>query len=182
MEYMTNLEVIAHYWPAWLFGILMYATARLAGYSYEVRVEKAAIIYWIKYLLVISFIRVMTYILMGDLPFQAEAAEGLKNVNPLSLLGTPWEDFAFSLPLYFLGLFVGDSKVGKALYGIAVAVVLISFGFGHVYQGVFAAVLLSSGPSISLYFSKRYGWGSVGICHMLYDLMTLATMKVISII
>lgn len=57
---------------------------------------------------------------------------------------------------------------------IFVPIVVLSsliFGAGHLYQGYFVAALLSLYPYfVSYKYGKKYGYGTVMLCHITYDL------------
>ena len=82
-----------------------------------------------------------------------------------------WEDAIFALPIYWL------LKKCKKWIAIPLIIALsLYFGYGHLYQGWFAVGLLSIYPYfISYRYGKRVGFGTVMVCHVLYDFITFYT-------
>ena len=91
-----------------------------------------------------------------------------------------WEDSCHGLPVLLLQLFLGTDKKWKwAIHALCTAIVMVSFGLGHVYQGIFAACLISFYIPYSIKIGKQYGFGTVMLCHTLYDLTTLLSLKLL---
>jgi hypothetical protein len=65
----------------------------------------------------------------------------------------------------------------KGLIGAAIATVMVSFGLGHVYQGWAAAAMLSFYIPFTFKKGQEVGFGTVMLCHTLYDLATILVMK-----
>lgn len=90
----------------------------------------------------------------------------------------PWEDAFYVAPLLYLEEIKNRGKLGKALWVAIVVSTSIHFGLGHAYQGWFAVGLTALYPYfISLKYSKRVGMGTVMVCHVLYDMITVLTAK-----
>lgn len=89
-----------------------------------------------------------------------------------------WEDAFFAIPLIFA------FKYLNKYIAIVIAVVLsLWFGYGHVYQGYWVALVISLYPYfISKYFGEKYGMGTVMICHILYDFITFYTIIFLSVL
>lgn len=89
-----------------------------------------------------------------------------------------WEDAFFAIPLVFA------FKYLNKYIAIVIAVVLsLWFGYGHVYQGYWVALVISLYPYfISKYFGEKYGMGTVMICHILYDFITFYTIIFLSVL
>ncbi len=89
-----------------------------------------------------------------------------------------WEDAFYVAPLLFLERFK-VTKWGKIAFYMVAAGLSLHFASGHLYQGVFAATLTALYPYfISFYYSKRTSLGTVMVCHILYDMITVITGKV----
>jgi hypothetical protein len=89
-------------------------------------------------------------------------------INPWLMLGVFWEDAVFVMPLIILK----DKKnVPNVLYYTLFAISTAVFALGHSYQGIMGLT-----SAIYIYFSAKYGrqlgFGTVMICHTLYDLIT----------
>ena len=81
-----------------------------------------------------------------------------------------WEDMFFVMPIYF----VKDYLKSHKYVWIPVAVVMsLVFGSLHVYQGYVAAAVLSIYPFfISYRYGIKNGFGTVMVCHIIFDFVT----------
>jgi hypothetical protein len=88
-------------------------------------------------------------------------------------LGVFWEDAVHALPLVLLGKMFANKTWYKIAKWPLLAAVMCSFGAGHLYQGVLAACMLSFYIPFSMKMGEKHGFGTVMLCHMMYDLITL---------
>jgi len=100
------------------------------------------------------------------------------NFSPLSnsvILGVPvhqfitvfWEDVMFGLPIYFIMEKVRWNGLVKFAL---ILLISLTFGYGHAYQGAFAIAITSLYPFLVSYrYGKKYGFGTVMLCHIIYD-------------
>lgn len=85
-----------------------------------------------------------------------------------------WED------LFFGGLVYLSHKFIKNRFISLLSIILISLWFasGHLYQGYYIAALTGIYPYfISYRFAKKNGFGTVMVCHILYDFITVLLVK-----
>lgn len=162
-------------YPYWIMGAFMvWATLRTRSKDL-VRVEIPAVFNWVRFLITITFLRILVIKL-----FPAQFHEATKDMTdipwPLTLT-VFWEDAMHGLPLVLIRRFLGTAKWTWPIHGILMAIVMLEFGLGHVYQGVPAAMLLSLYIPVSMNLGKKYGFGTVMIGHTLYDLFTVLTLK-----
>ena len=79
-----------------------------------------------------------------------------------------WEDCFYALPIYYAFKYL--NKWPAWIFAIILSA---HFGAGHVYQGVGTAIFLSIYPIfIANKFGVKYGFGTVMVCHILYDMFT----------
>lgn len=76
-----------------------------------------------------------------------------------------WEDACFVLPYLLLYRFIG--KQAYLFFPVFVATSIV-FMMGHAYQGPTGQVTFIF-PFISFYYGKKYGAGTMMLCHILYD-------------
>lgn len=131
------------------------------------RFDTEAVVRFLKLALIGSSLSVVLNVLLGRIP-------ALPPVATSSLFFVGWEDVLFSLlPIYYANKYLHKN--------IAVPLIVISsilFGLGHVYQGYFAAALISFYPYfISYKLGKKYGYGTVIFCHVAYDLLVVHASK-----
>ncbi len=114
---------------------------------------------FLKILFIGSCLSIVVNYLAGRLPL-------LPPVAVSSLLLVWQEDIIFScLLLYYL------PKILPEHFQIPIMIMTsFVFGYMHLYQGIVSATLVSIYPYVSLYFGKRYGWGTVCVSHVTYDL------------
>jgi hypothetical protein len=85
-----------------------------------------------------------------------------------SLLLVWWEDVLFSL----LSIYYAEKFLPKWVFVPLAVITSLVFGMGHLYQGWFAVLALSFYPYfVSYKCGKKYGYGTVMICHVLYDVI-----------
>lgn len=85
-----------------------------------------------------------------------------------SLLLVWWEDVLFSL----LSIYYAEKFLPKWAFVPVAITSSVIFGLAHLYQGYLAATLLSVYPYfISYKYGKKHGFGTIMVCHVIYDLM-----------
>lgn len=91
-----------------------------------------------------------------------------------------WEDVWFGMSIAWIMSYLYPVRKRTAI----AMVVLISllFGSGHLYQGWIGMILSVYPFFISYKYGKKYGFGTVMVCHMLYDFITVMTVKNIHLI
>ena len=169
---------VTNMYPYWLLGIFVIFATIFAGYKNVVRVEKDAMIKWLRFLLIITFYRVILFKAFPNNPMLKDA---IKNVTSIPWQITPsvfWEDACHGMPLFFVQMWLGTDKLWKqVVHGLLLAMVMVEFGLGHVYQGIPAAIALSFYIPYSIKLGKKFGFGTVMIGHILFDLTTILTLK-----
>jgi len=97
----------------------------------------------------------------------------LRYIHPYKFLLVFWEDAFFGISSYWI------LKYFKKSISVPLVVLLSGvFGYGHLYQGLYAVICLSFYP---FFVSRRYGlkngFGTVMICHILFDFSTFLTFR-----
>lgn len=163
--------------PYWMLGAFMIWATKFAGYGRIVRIEKKAVVKWIIILIGVTIFRLLTIKFLLGLDFFSSAAKAVKLIPWQATLTVFWEDAAFGLPLFLTYLYARHSKWLKYIWYVLLAVFTLAFGAGHIYQSYFAAAILMFYIPYSLKLGYKYGFGTVMICHILYDLFTILTVK-----
>lgn len=165
-------------YPYWILGAVILIITILAGHKNVVRVEKDAVFKWAKFLLIVTVYR---FILFKIFPHWSLFTEAQKNITmiPWPLTFTVfWEDACHGLPLYLLQQWTGmEKRWAKVLNYVLMGLVMIEFGAGHLYQGMLAAAFLMLYVPYSIKYGKKFGFGTVMICHTLFDLTTILSFK-----
>lgn len=162
----------------WVLGAVMLYLIATSKYSKMLRVTKAGSIRVARVLLMATLARVI-YVQFVAAPQTLDAIKSAMDFVPWETMpGVFWEDACYVLPLALLAKMYGSKKLFKyLLYPLLVAAVSLSFGSGHIYEGTSAAITLSFYVPFMLKFGKKYGFGTVIMAHVLYDLITHFTFK-----
>ena len=92
-----------------------------------------------------------------------------------SLIMVWWEDALFAIPIYHLSRNL-ESK--RALKVSLIVLISLMFGLGHAYQGTFSIFVTALYPYyLSTKNAEKYGFGTVMLCHILYDMITIGTIR-----
>lgn len=80
-----------------------------------------------------------------------------------------WEDVFFGMSLYFIAKHVKNKWTRRTLILLIVA----AFASGHGYQGWTGILFSALYPwYVSKYYGEKYGFGTVMMCHIIYDSFT----------
>lgn len=135
---------------------------------------------WNKVSSFLAFLAFVTCIRIAGFEFLADFAppgtlpsmnEKLLNVPIWRFVLVFWEDAFFGIPLYYAW------KYCRRWFALLVTIGFsVWFGFGHGYQGNYAIVLTALYPYfISYRFGSQYGFGTVMVSHIMYDMATYYT-------
>jgi hypothetical protein len=174
---MTVQEFALRMWPAWTLGLLMLFLVKNSKYSFMLRVDKKGLL---KFCCFLTFITAFRFVMFRYFTPAGElsSAKEMANFLPWQVtFGVFWEDMCHTVPLAILGKMFAKEMWYKIARIPLLILVMFAFGSGHVYQGLFAAFALSFYIPYTLKMGKKYGFGTVMICHMAYDLTTLLSLK-----
>lgn len=141
-------------------------------------VNKRSVIKFTLFMLAMSFYRVW------QLKMQIKHGMNMSNLEPVTRLplgGTlfvGWEDLCFTAPLVFMRRLIGTGKWVMPIHYLLTLVTMLSFGSGHVYQGMLAACFISLYIPFAINFGKEKGFGTLIINHMVYDFSTLMAIRI----
>lgn len=164
-------------YPYWLMGAGVLIATALAGFKKVLRIEKPAVIQWIKFLGIITVYRVLLFKLFPNFGHLQDAAKNIAIIPWPLTLTVFWEDACHGLPLYLLRKIIGTKWWTWFIHVPLTALVMFEFGLGHLYQGVPAALLFSCYIPYSIKLGEKYGWGTVMLGHTLFDLTTILSIK-----
>lgn len=167
-------QAILHYYPYWILGICMFFATFFSEYKDLLEFKPKSVGTFLKTMAKVTVARCVFMHFFP--PTLATAAPVLK--IPLWLTATVgWEDMVHTMPLALAARILGNKLPAKVMVGILTAMMMISFGLGHVYQGMFAACMISFYIPIVTNLGKKHGFGTVMVCHCLYDFITLLTIR-----
>lgn len=164
--------------PYWILGLFMIFATYNSDYRQLLRVEYKPLLKWCGFLVLITICRIIMFKIFASNEFLKSMTSGATTIPVGATLTVFWEDCAHGLPLAILSLFLGQDKLWKKLITyVAISIVMVSFGLGHLYQGYAATILLSFYIPYTYSKGQKIGFGTIMICHTLYDLVTILTLQ-----
>ena len=166
--------------PAWCMGIWMMYLIWNSDHKDLLRVSKTGLMKFAKILLTITIFRVFYISVIAP----DEVLVGMRSIGDMipwqTLFGVFWEDMCHAVPLVLLGTMIQGKKWLKPLYMMLIAAISVSFGLGHSYEGLQSVVMMTAYVPITMRLGKKYGFGTIMLCHIAYDLLTFFTFKTIA--
>lgn len=166
--------VILNMYPYWILGIAVIMATFFSDNKDLLRIQPDSLFKFFKIMMLVTAIRCT---MMHFFPPTLASAAPVLQI-PLAMTGTVfWEDACHTLPLAIMGRWLGDSIFSKIIMFALTVMVMVSFGLGHVYQGTATAFMLAFYIPIVTRLGKEHGFGTVMLCHMFYDFITLLTIR-----
>lgn len=175
---MSFLDFAARMLPYWCLGGLMGWAVWKSDYKDLLAFDKKA---FGKFFLFMAALSVYRYCMIQlaishGIDLHLDAVKGL----PIgAVFFTPWEDMCHTVPLVLLRRMLGTSKWTWPIHALAMVMVALSFGCGHLYQGVMSAAFISLYIPFGVSFGQKRGFGTLMAGHVLYDFSTIALIKMI---
>ena len=146
----------------WILGALSVIYVYRIDKSY-LRIDTKAIKSFLVFMLWLTLIRTFMFIFISN-PME----NILPLINPWLMLGVFWEDAVYVLPLIMLR---DKTNLNKVAYYTLFVISALVFASGHLYQGIMGLASIFY-LYLSAKYGRQYGFGTVMICHTLYDLIT----------
>lgn len=138
------------------------------------RVQKESVFKFLKFMFFITIYRMVMHYVIGFPQVDSNPSSPMNTINIFTTLGVYWEDAIFTLP----ALIAARRGSSKFLVSCMLALSAFVFASGHIDYGLqWAALTLLYIPFISYKYGKLNGLGTVMVCHILYDIITLATVR-----
>jgi len=164
--------------PYWIMGLFMIFAVWHSKYKDLLRIEFKAVLKWLGFIVLLTAYRIAVFKIFHGNEKIHDMTSGAMMIPWQATLTVFWEDACHGLPLAIMSLGLGSDKLWKKiLMWAVVAMVAFAFGLGHVYQGYVAAFFLSFYVPYTFKKGQQIGFGTVMICHTLYDLATIVTIK-----
>jgi hypothetical protein len=173
---MTALEMISRMFPFYIFGILMLYATYKSDYKSLLRIDFASLKKFSIIVVLMNLLRMAVSFLIIGIHQRSQSASFLPWQTTLLVF---WEDAFFTLPLAILYTRLNEKKWFKFLYYPAILSSMIAFGSGHVYQGVLPAMVISLYIPYTIKLGREHGFGTIMAGHILYDLVTIMSVKLI---
>lgn len=175
---MTFTEMALRMYPYWIMGLFMLFVTYQSKHRDLLRIQWKSVGKWLLFLGGLTIYRIAMFKLFEGHQYLQDAAEGAMIIPWQATLTVFWEDLCHTVPLVILTRWLGKDKLWKKMISwLAIGMVMVAFGLGHVYQGVIAAVVLSFYIPFTYKKGQEVGFGTVMLCHVLYDLVTILTLK-----
>lgn len=173
---MSVQEIAMHLWPCWLMGLVMIMAVLFSEHRDLLRVSLSGLGRFLKSMAIITAFRFLILKFLTSAFALDNIKEMVRMIPWQATSFVYWEDAVHVLPLViFARMFSGKSWYKWAQWPLLVAV-MVSFGSGHLYQGVLAACGISFYIPFSKKMGEKYGFGTVMLCHIMYDMTTLLTL------
>lgn len=138
------------------------------------KITKSKVFEFVRFMAWVTLIRVGVAYLSGAHYKDPDPNSPMNTINLLFTLGVFWEDVFFTLPI-LIAEKMGASKVTK---GMMIALSSMAFASGHIAYGFpWSLITLAYVPFVSYKYGRKHGLGTVMICHILYDVITLASVR-----
>ena len=106
--------------------------------------------------------------------------KGLRQVSFWKFSLVFWEDSLFAIPIYYMK---DKWQWSKYLWVPIVTISSAYFGIGHMYQFDAAFFFALVVPYFLFYrYGVKYGFGTTMTCHILFDMFTFLTFKLLPIV
>jgi len=140
------------------------------------RIDREAMKSFLKIMAMMTLIRVIGYFVGGGIPKAPVDHDVIRAILPISTLLVFWEDTFFTLPI----LIFEQYGISKCLRNILIIASSLVFASGHLAYGpTWAFCTLFYVPFISYRLGKKHGLGTVMLGHVLYDLITVLTLRLL---
>jgi hypothetical protein len=174
---MTFKEIALNMWPCWALGAYMlYATAK-SQFKDLLRIEKKPLIKWSVFLLFLTVYRILTVKYLAETEMYKDALKNVAVIPWQATLTVFWEDACHTLPLVLLRRMLGTKWYMLPVHFLLLALVTLSFGSGHIYQGYIVSAFLMLYIPFTMKLGEKYGFGTIMAGHTLYDLSTILAIK-----
>lgn len=173
---------ILTYLPLWLFAAIFLYFVSQSSHKYLLQFHKTPFFKFLRVLTIALLIKLGYFYFFGD-PLLHKYLKDIADFIPLPIvLGVFWEDVTTSLPLVLLEKYYANKSWFKYLKWPLLFMTMVGFGSGHLYQGAYMAMILSLYVPLGMAIGKKYGFGTLMACHILYDFLTLLLMRLVSIL
>lgn len=170
-------QIALQLWPCWMLGILMVYFTWSSKYKKLLKIDPKGLLKFAGYMVFISIFRFIIFKFLSS-DAMIEQARSMAHFIPWqATLGVFWEDACHAMPLVIASLMFRRSKTYAWLAKPLLLLVMFSFGAGHVYQGLLPAFAISFYVPVTMNLAKKYGFGTTMLCHIMYDMTTLLSIR-----
>lgn len=166
--------------PCWCMGLWMMYLVYNSDHKDLLKVSKEGLFKFARFLGVVTAARIF-YLSMIAPDATLEAIRHSTDMMPWqTMFGVYWEDMCNTIPLVILGTMIAGKKYLKPLYLALMTAMCLTFGALHAYEGLQAMIVMAMYIPFTIRLGKKYGFGTVMLCHIAYDLITYFTFSLIT--
>lgn len=166
--------------PCWCMGLWMMYLIYNSDHKDLLRVSKEGLLRFARFLAIITLARIF-YITVIAPDAVVESMRHIGDSVPWqTMFGVFWEDMCNAVPLVIIGRMIEGKKWLKPLYMALIAAMSFVFGALHSYEGMQAVLTLMFYIPFTMRLGKKYGFGTVMLCHIAYDLLTFFTFQIVA--
>jgi hypothetical protein len=174
---MDILNFLNTYLP--FFGLILYGYSAVYAPNI-IRFNSDFFIKAIKFILTISIVRIIIFSIFFK-QYLIDVSDLLSDIiQPSDLMRVGYEDAVYVLPFILARNYLSSKFSEKTTNFIVIPFFIFSslwFGMGHLYQGP-VGMLAAIMPTISWYYSARYGLSSMMLVHVCYDSIAYITIMI----
>lgn len=174
---MNFSDLVANMYVYWLLGAFIFLAVYLSDYRNLLRIDKKPLKRWIVMLLWMTAGRILLFALFKGTAYVQNAHSMVDIICWQQCFTVAWEDLAFSLPIVLFGKLIGDRIYWRLAYYLVFSIFMVAFGVGHLYQGIIPAIAISLYIPFSVKRGQSWGFGTLAVCHTLYDLFTWISIR-----
>lgn len=166
-------EAALSLYPGWILGALMICAVVVSGNRDLLRVQWKSVLNWALFMVPVTVWKMIGLHQLVATPEGLQILEAAtRNPWQIALL-VFWEDMVFAVPITILDRYIKNLWIKIPTVFIATLFMALIFGVGHWYEGGFSsACILAAYIPLSVYRGSKFGFGTMILCHMLFDLCT----------
>jgi hypothetical protein len=163
----------------WMLGLAMVYLVYTSKYYKLLKIDKEALLRFAKFLV---FLTASRYVYLTYIAPDASIAS-IKEITGMipwqTVPGVFWEDACHALPLVVMEKMFKLKTWFKYARLPLLCAMSFFFGLGHSYEGMGAVLMMMCYIPITMRLGKKYGFGTIMLCHVAYDMCTLLSFKFI---
>jgi hypothetical protein len=169
--------IIENMFPCWILGLAMMYLVKNSEHSDLLKVNLKGLLRFGKFLILLTVIRVLLIQFVASDQFLNGIKQTTEMIPWQLMFGVWWEDACNAMALVVISRLLEGRKWLSKLGTPLIAAMALSFGLMHLYEGIGAVAMMTAYVPITMMLGRKYGFGTVMICHMAYDLLTVFTFK-----
>lgn len=163
----------------WCLGLLMLYLVYHSRHARLLRVDKEGLKKFAKFLVFLTASRYVYLKYLASPEVLSSIGDITKMIPWQTIPGVFWEDACHALPLVVMERMFKNKMWFKYARLPLLCMMSFFFGLGHAYEGMGAVLAMMCYIPFTMRLGKKYGFGTVMLCHIAYDMCTLLSFKLI---